>query len=224
MADNLIHDAVLAYYFQQFKEKWRTFKMKELFMDVVRMQKTSVPPEEGTDMSEFLDMMTIFGMKSMDVYYVARMLKNPDENVQPVLALGFFGDFHTRTIVKMLSQAAFGYTVDTVQAADPEFRKYDDPRIVRCVHIARPIPIEREVREHARARDLSRYFNVLRRERTAREFYTAIPFSEYEDIITNDTRLVLTPEEWSSSFGKNGKNGKTKKSRGNARKVGKKVR
>lgn len=182
---NLLTDRVLSHYFEQFEEEWKSFPERELFEEMtVKKLDENIPdlaPLISSDtlrlLESFEKLLTMFGMKAMDVYYVTRMLKNPSENAQPVLALGFFGDFHTRTIVEMLTQSAFGYEVEVIQAADPVWIDYDDPRILRCVNVSpHTIPLESDVLVHGASRDVSPYKAVLRREREAREFHSSFPF------------------------------------------------
>jgi hypothetical protein len=88
--------------------------------------------------------------------------------------LGFFGDFHTRSIVQFLQQPLFGY--ETIVVASTDLVEYNDPRINRCVEVNVPIYLYRDVQEHHRLRfdsagrkeHLLRYKGHLRREKNAR--------------------------------------------------------
>lgn len=112
--------------------------------------------------------------KIMDLYFVGRLLKTPQENITGTLALGFFGDYHTRSIVDFLSQPIFGYDVLTVQSTD--LVEYNDPRIKRCVTIDMPIPLVQDVMAHHQRRfptpnqqwQVERYYRKLQNEQKQR--------------------------------------------------------
>jgi hypothetical protein len=88
--------------------------------------------------------------KIMDLYFIGRLLKSPKENITGTLALGFFGDYHTRSIVDLLSKPIFGYDVVTIQSTD--LVEYNDPRINRCISIKTPISLIQDIQIHHKQR------------------------------------------------------------------------
>lgn len=121
------------------------------------------------EMLKVLDFyLILFHTKFMDVYYLARLIKPPAENDPGVLTFGFFGDFHTRSIVEMLRHPAFGYHVRTIQAADPDLIEYGNDRWDRCVRIEEPLRLVQDLEAHVQGRAFERYARMLAQEREGR--------------------------------------------------------
>ena len=147
---------------------------RETDAQVIHTYKTLYYPLLRTHLESLQWAFTIFYTKAMDAYFLGRLFKQPTGNASSTLSLGFFGDFHTRSIVQFLQQPLFGY--ETVVVASTDLVNYNDPRIRRCVEVNVPIYLYRDVQEHHRLRFdsagrkelLLRYKGQLRREKNAR--------------------------------------------------------
>ena len=78
----------------------------------------------------------------LDLYCVLRMLKNPDNNIHPILSLGFFGDTHTRSIVKILSHPLINYNIQII--------KQPKNNVSRCITFSDKINLYNDIIQHAR--------------------------------------------------------------------------
>ena len=131
-------------------------------------------PESKEHMEALHWAFTLYYTKVMDAYFLARLFKQPTENTSSTLSIGFFGDFHTRSMVQFLQQPLFGY--ETTVVASTDLVAYNDPRISRCVTIHHSIDLYHDVQEHHRLRFgdahrkglLLRYKNRLQREKNGR--------------------------------------------------------
>ena len=152
--------------------------------------------------------------KIMDLYFVGRLLKSPENNITGTLALGFFGDYHTRSIVDLLSQPIFGYDVTTIQSTD--LVEYNDPRINRCVTIQIPIPLVQDVMAHHQRRfptannqwRIQMYYNTLQKEEEERKKNKIKTNNARKKIKTNISGSL---SDFFSSFSSPQKGGKTKR-------------
>jgi hypothetical protein len=178
MVERLLHDPIYLRSAEAWIQALSSLEQKDhafLSTFFVRLADSTLPSQDYDyvmDRMEWLmkhvkllDSFLIFlNVKVMDVYHLARMIKPPQDNDPGALSFGFFGDFHTRSIVEMLQHPAFGYQVKTIQAPEPELFEYKDPRWDRCVKVSEPVPLVQDVQEHVRGRNYSRYQAILAKE------------------------------------------------------------
>ena len=94
-------------------------------------------------------LLTIEGIL-LDVYTIARMLKRPVGGAPSALSVGYMGNAHVVSIIKMLAHPVFGYQVayETHQG--------------RCQTIRNRIPLYTDLQEHIRNRYRSENVNLYR--------------------------------------------------------------
>jgi len=109
----------------------------------------------------------------LDLYCVLRMLKNPDNNIHPILSLGFFGDTHTRSIVKILSHPLINYNIQII--------KQPKNNVSRCITFSDKINLYNDIIQHARflysnnPQKLKLYQNQIYKEQKSRHPNKNIP-------------------------------------------------
>lgn len=186
MISNLLQMPIYRDKFQTFQNfpKETHIAIKEFILSNMTYEILNSPNSNGKEspyfklipaLQAFNKVILIAQTKIMDLYFVGRLLKSPENDITGTLALGFFGDYHTRSIVDLLSQPIFGYDVTTIQSTD--LVEYNDPRINRCVTIQIPIPLVQDVMAHHQRRiskqnnwwRIKRYTNKLQEEEKKRE-------------------------------------------------------
>lgn len=107
----------------------------------------------------------------VEFYTVMRMIKPPQGSNSPVLALGFYGNAHTRSMVEWLLGPLFGYQL-VFGTGDRDI--HDNQPNFRCLSVTTPIYLEKDMRDHAQTQGnhnhhYKPYQNVLERERSSRK-------------------------------------------------------
>jgi hypothetical protein len=65
----------------------------------------------------------------LDIYFIARSLKNPKGSRNPFLSIGYFGDDHCQNLIYFLTKITNWYTVDSKSSANS--------RSLRCLDVSR---------------------------------------------------------------------------------------
>lgn len=88
----------------------------------------------------------LFFSITLDLYYIARLFKIPDNNIPPVLNVGFFGNIHTKHIVECLLSDPFGYHLEYSSIADIHSRgSLFGDKSIRCREIQKKIDLSTDL-------------------------------------------------------------------------------
>jgi len=110
------------------------------------------------------DIFERFTAKLLDLYFLSRLFKNPEDNINSTLSICYFGNEHIKIIYEILKN--IGYNTDF----DKKLSKIDN-KVNRCIAIDKLIDLENDVTTHSSLKSqesIKKYIEKLKLEREKR--------------------------------------------------------